>query len=120
MAAVRSWLVPNPFYVTYPAAVLAAGRRTLLCAGPRRRDRPFPSPISMLCPKPILERTGGPPFFCSPSNPEGRVRQRRRIGDACSSLQTATIFNRCWADECYCENLRCRAAARRPFPSVTR
>src|SRR5258708_9288836 len=60
-------LVPNPFYVTYPSAVLAAGAEPYYV--PARAATGF-LPDFGAVPKPILERTVAA-FFCSPSNPEG-------------------------------------------------
>src|SRR3954470_8209442 len=60
-------LIPNPFYVTYPAAVLAAGAEAYYV--PSRQETGF-LPDFASVPKDVLERTVAA-FFCSPSNPEG-------------------------------------------------
>ena len=90
-------LVPNPFYVTYPSAVLAAGAEPYYV--PARAATGFLPDFSAV-PKPVLERTVAA-FFCSPSNPEGACANAadwRRLFDL-ADLYDFTVL----ADECYCE-----------------
>jgi aspartate/methionine/tyrosine aminotransferase len=90
-------LIPNPFYVTYPAAVLAAGAEPYYV--PARAETGF-LPDFESVPKPILERTVAA-FFCSPSNPEGACATAAdwRALFALADRYDFTVL----ADECYCE-----------------
>ena len=90
-------LIPNPFYVTYPAAVLAAGAEPYYV--PARAGTGF-LPDFASVPKAILERTVAA-FFCSPSNPEGAcagATDWRRLFDLADAYDFTVL-----ADECYCE-----------------
>jgi aspartate/methionine/tyrosine aminotransferase len=90
-------LVPNPFYITYPAAVLAAGAEPYYV--PARAGTGF-LPDFAAVPKAILERTVAA-FFCSPSNPEGACANAadwRRLFDLADRYDFTVL-----ADECYCE-----------------
>ena len=90
-------LVPNPFYVTYPVAVLAAGAEPYYV--PARATTGF-LPDFGAVPKAILERTVAA-FFCSPSNPEGACANAadwRRLFDLADRYDFTVL-----ADECYCE-----------------
>jgi aspartate/methionine/tyrosine aminotransferase len=90
-------LVPNPFYVTYPAAVLAAGAEPYYV--PARAETGF-LPDFARVPKAILERTVAA-FFCSPSNPEGACATAgdwRRLFELADRYDFVVL-----ADECYCE-----------------
>jgi aspartate/methionine/tyrosine aminotransferase len=90
-------LIPNPFYVTYPAAVIAAGAEPYYV--PARAETGF-LPDFASVPKAILSRTVAA-FLCSPSNPEGACAHAAdwqnlfRLADA----YDFTVL----ADECYCE-----------------
>jgi len=90
-------LIPNPFYVTYPAAALAAGAEPYYV--PSRAATGF-LPDFAAVPKPILERTIAA-FFCSPSNPEGACASAAdwRALFALADRYDFTVL----ADECYCE-----------------
>jgi aspartate/methionine/tyrosine aminotransferase len=90
-------LIPNPFYVTYPAAVLAAGAEPYYV--PSRAKTGF-LPDFASVPKHILERTVAA-FFCSPSNPEGAcaTAQDWRALFTLADTYDFTVL----ADECYCE-----------------
>ena len=90
-------LLPNPFYVTYPAAILAAGAEPYYVAS--RAETGFLPDFSSV-PKPVLERTVAA-FFCSPSNPEGAcatAAEWRRLFDLADRYDFTVL-----ADECYCE-----------------
>jgi N-succinyldiaminopimelate aminotransferase len=90
-------LVPNPFYVTYPAAVLAAGAEPYYV--PARAETGF-LPDFASVPKAILERTVAT-FFCSPSNPEGACATAadwRNLFELADRYDFTVL-----ADECYCE-----------------
>jgi N-succinyldiaminopimelate aminotransferase len=90
-------LVPNPFYVTYPAAVLAAGAEPYYV--PARAETGF-LPDFASVPKAILERTVAT-FFCSPSNPEGACATDadwRNLFELADRYDFTVL-----ADECYCE-----------------
>jgi len=90
-------LIPNPFYVTYPTAVLAAGAEPYYV--PARAQTGF-LPDFAGVPKAILERTVAA-FFCSPSNPEGACANAadwRRLFDLADRYDFTVL-----ADECYCE-----------------
>jgi aspartate/methionine/tyrosine aminotransferase len=90
-------LVPNPFYVTYPAAVLAAGAEPYYV--PARAETGF-LPDFASVPKAILERTVAA-FFCSPSNPEGACATAadwRNLFELADRYDFTVL-----ADECYCE-----------------
>lgn len=90
-------LIPNPFYVTYPAAVLAAGAEAYYV--PSREETGF-LPDFASVPKDVLERTVAA-FFCSPSNPEGACATAsdwRRLFDLADRYDFVVL-----ADECYCE-----------------
>jgi aspartate/methionine/tyrosine aminotransferase len=90
-------LVPNPFYVTYPAAVLAAGAEPYYVPSHARCGF-LPDFASV--PKSVLERTVAA-FFCSPSNPEGACATAAdwRALFALADKYDFTLL----ADECYCE-----------------
>ena len=90
-------LVPNPFYVTYPAAVLAAGAEPHYV--PSRAQTGF-LPDFASVPKSVLERTVAA-FFCSPSNPEGACATAsdwRLLFDLADRYDFTVL-----ADECYFE-----------------
>jgi aspartate/methionine/tyrosine aminotransferase len=90
-------LVPNPFYVTYPSAVLATGAEPYYV--PARAATGF-LPDFGAVPKAILERTVAA-FFCSPSNPEGACANAgdwRNLFDLADRYDFTVL-----ADECYCE-----------------
>ncbi|HEX3487363.1 MAG TPA: aminotransferase class I/II-fold pyridoxal phosphate-dependent enzyme [Micropepsaceae bacterium] len=90
-------LIPNPFYVTYPAAVLAAGAEPYYVPS-RARTRFLPDFASV--PKSVLERTVAA-FFCSPSNPEGACAT---AADWRALFELADRYDfTVLADECYCE-----------------
>ena len=90
-------LIPNPFYVTYPAAVLAAGAEPYYVPC-RARTGFLPDFASV--PKSVLERTVAA-FFCSPSNPEGACASAAdwRALFTLADTYDFTVL----ADECYCE-----------------
>jgi N-succinyldiaminopimelate aminotransferase len=90
-------LIPNPFYVTYPAAVLAAGAEPYYVPS-RARTGFLPDFASV--PKSVLERSVAA-FFCSPSNPEGACATAadwRGLFDLADRYDFTVL-----ADECYCE-----------------
>ena len=90
-------LIPNPFYVTYPAAVVAAGAEPYYV--PARAKTGFLPDFDSV-PKAVLERTVAA-FFCSPSNPEGACASAadwQRLF-ALADAYDFTVL----ADECYCE-----------------
>ena len=90
-------LIPNPFYVTYPAAVLAAGAEAYYV--PAREETGF-LPDFASVPKSVLERTVAA-FFCSPSNPEGACATASdwwRLFDLADRYDFVVL-----ADECYSE-----------------
>lgn len=90
-------LIPNPFYVTYPAAAVAAGAEPYYV--PARAETGFLPDFASL-PKAILERTVAA-FLCSPSNPEGACASAaawRRLFELADRYDFTVL-----ADECYCE-----------------
>jgi N-succinyldiaminopimelate aminotransferase len=90
-------LIPNPFYVTYPAAVLAAGAEPYYV--PARAKTGF-LPDFASVPKGNLARTVAA-FFCSPSNPEGACATPadwRALFELADRYDFTVL-----ADECYCE-----------------
>ena len=90
-------LLPNPFYVTYPAAILAAGAEPFYVLS--WAETGF-LPDFTSVPKSILERTVAA-FFCSPSNPEGacaRAAEWRKLFELADRYDFTVL-----ADECYCE-----------------
>ena len=90
-------LIPNPFYVTYPAAVVAAGAEPYYV--PSRAETAF-LPDFRSVPKTVLERTVAA-FFCSPSNPEGACATStdwRYLFELADRYDFTVL-----ADECYCE-----------------
>ncbi len=90
-------LIPNPYYVTYPAAAVAAGAEPYYV--PSRAETGFLPDFNSV-PEAILKRTVAA-FFCSPSNPEGGCATReqwRRVFEL-ADLYDFTVL----ADECYCE-----------------
>jgi aspartate/methionine/tyrosine aminotransferase len=90
-------LLPNPFYVTYPAATLASGAEA--CYVDSRVETGF-LPDFHSVPEKVLKRAVAA-FFCSPSNPEGACATREdwlrlfRLADRHDFIVLA--------DECYCE-----------------
>ena len=90
-------LAPNPFYVTYPTAVLAAGAEPYYV--PARAETGF-LPDFAAVPKAILERTVAA-FSCSPSNPQGACASAadwRKLFELADHYDFTVL-----ADECYCE-----------------
>ena len=90
-------LIPNPFYVTYPAAVIAAGAEPYYV--PSRAETGF-LPDFASVPEPILRRTVAA-FFCTPSNPEGACATKddwTRLFALADEYDFTVL-----ADECYCE-----------------
>jgi aspartate/methionine/tyrosine aminotransferase len=90
-------LVPNPFYVTYPAATFSSGAEpSYVDAGSETGFLPDFESV----PEHVLRRTVAA-FFCSPSNPEGACADREywaqlfRLADQYDFIVLA--------DECYCE-----------------
>jgi N-succinyldiaminopimelate aminotransferase len=90
-------LIPNPFYATYPAAVLAAGAEPYYV--PSLRETGFLPDFSRV-PEDILARTVAA-FYCSPSNPEGAVASETQWASlfALADRYDFTVL----ADECYTE-----------------
>ena len=90
-------LVPNPFYVTYPAATYASGADAHYVDA--RAETGFLPDFDSL-PESVLTRTIAA-FFCSPSNPEGACANREQW------LKLFQLADRhdfvVLADECYCE-----------------
>jgi len=90
-------LVPNPFYVTYPAAVAAAGAEIHYV--PSRAETGFLPDFAGVPPS-VLRRTVAA-FFCSPSNPEGACAMASdwwRLFELADRYDFTVL-----ADECYCE-----------------
>jgi aspartate/methionine/tyrosine aminotransferase len=90
-------LLPNPFYVTYPAAIVAAGAEPFYV--PSRAETGFLPDFSSV-PKSVLDRTVAA-FLCSPSNPEGACAGAAEWRNlfALADRYDFTVL----ADECYCE-----------------
>jgi len=90
-------LLPNPFYQSYAAAILAAGAEPVFV--PTGVETGFLPAFERL-PKSVLERTAAA-YICSPSNPEGAVADadywRTLFGLA--DAYDFTVF----ADECYAD-----------------
>jgi N-succinyldiaminopimelate aminotransferase len=90
-------LLPNPFYVTYPAATVAAGAEPHYVDS--RADSGFLPDFSAVR-EDVLRRTVAA-FYCSPSNPEGACADRDKWQKlfALADRYDFTVL----ADECYCE-----------------
>ena len=90
-------LVPNPFYVTYPAATFASGAEAHYVDA--RAETGFLPDFDSV-PESVLTRTIAA-FFCSPSNPEGACASREHW---LKLFQLADRYDFIvLADECYCE-----------------
>ena len=90
-------LIPNPFYSTYPATVLAAGAEAYYAAA--RAETNFLPDFDSV-PKDVLKRTIAA-FYCSPSNPQSTCAsesQWRRVFELADEYDFTVL-----ADECYCE-----------------
>ena len=90
-------LVPNPFYVTYPSATVAAGAEPHYVSA--RAESGFLPDLDSV-PEKILQRTVAA-FYCSPSNPEGACAGREhwlRLFELADRHDFTVL-----ADECYCE-----------------
>ncbi len=84
-------LIPNPFYVTYPAAVLAAGAEPYYV--PSRAKTGLACPISRPCPK-LFSSARSLLFFARRQTPKAPA-PRPPIGGCCSNSPTLTI-SLCW------------------------
>ena len=90
-------LLPNPFYVTYPAATFAAGAEAYYVDA--RAETGFLPDFDSV-PESVLRRAIAT-FFCSPSNPEGACAEREqwlKLFELADRYDFVVL-----ADECYCE-----------------
>lgn len=96
--------IPNPFYQTYAAAVVAAGAEPLYL--PATRDRGFLPDFTAISAE-QKERLAAL-YLCSPANPQGAIADLaawRRVIAFARSCEAVLI-----ADECYSEIYRERPA----------
>jgi aspartate/methionine/tyrosine aminotransferase len=91
------FLVPNPFYATYPTSTLSAGAEP--CYVPVKPETGF-LPDFWSVPKAILERTVAA-FFCSPSNPEGATADAdywQRLFALADQYDFTVLADECYTD----------------------
>ncbi len=90
-------LIPNPFYQCYAAAALAVGAEPVFV--PALAENGWLPDYASL-PEDLLARTAFA-FYCSPSNPQGAVASRERLGGIAALAEQYDFI--VGFDECYSE-----------------